>query len=456
MKCTRTGRTCDGYTVSRRRSPQSLISLRNPLQDFPGTEREHRYLAFFYRHTAPVISGCFDFDFWNELLPRVGQTEPTIQHAMISVGAVYARESGNELLSREESQRFELQQYNKAIRHLRRHLSENGVTIEVTLSFCVLLICLELLRGSIVNAILHLQGGLSILDQASGPSYKLKDIFYRLDIQWALCGRPSSDGPGRKVLVSQTFASLEEARSSLDHLNSRCLKFINMSMRVIYTSQPDSLAGMYTLLSEQLQNWSDNFEQFVTRKQLQSDRRSTLLRVFHLTASIWLSACMSPDETAFDDQLDRFASIVKLASSVRQNAGSFTFEMGVIAPLYFTAIKCRDCVLRRDAISLLSSAMPRREGLWDAGILEYVGRRVIDIEEARGYGTPAEEDRIVHVTINYKQSDGDYFSIIYVMKRSQGWVTRREDVVLGRELRGDIVAQTVEGAIALAITAFNV
>ncbi|RDL36941.1 uncharacterized protein BP5553_04374 [Venustampulla echinocandica] len=174
----------------------AAVCLLNPLQDFPGTELEHRFLTFFHRHTTPIISGSFDSDFWSVLLPCVGQTEPTIQHAMIAVGAVYARlESTDKLLhvfgSREESQRYELQQYNKAIRNLRRHLSANSVTLEVTLSVCVLLICLELLQGSIEHAILHLQGGMSILDgyQTAGSlrsesiAHKLENIFYRLGMQ---------------------------------------------------------------------------------------------------------------------------------------------------------------------------------------------------------------------------------------------------------------------------------
>ena len=42
----------------------------------------------------------------------------------------------------------------------------------------------------------------------------------------------------------------------------------------------------------------------------------------------------------------------------------FTFEMGLIPPLYWTALKCRDARIRSKAFDLLKEA-PAREGLWN-------------------------------------------------------------------------------------------
>ncbi|KAL9090666.1 MAG: hypothetical protein Q9165_005154 [Trypethelium subeluteriae] len=60
-------------------------------------------------------------------------------------------------------------------------------------------------------------------------------------------------------------------------------------------------------------------------------------------------------------------------------------EMGWIPPLYYTAIKCRVPHLRRRALALLGSSL-HREGIWVAGIVGPVARRVMEMEEDEGDG----------------------------------------------------------------------
>ncbi|KAF2234868.1 hypothetical protein EV356DRAFT_566801 [Viridothelium virens] len=60
-------------------------------------------------------------------------------------------------------------------------------------------------------------------------------------------------------------------------------------------------------------------------------------------------------------------------------------EMGWIPPLYYTAIKCRVPHLRRRALALLGSSL-HREGIWAAGIVGPVARRVMEMEEGEEEG----------------------------------------------------------------------
>jgi hypothetical protein len=62
---------------------------------------------------------------------------------------------------------------------------------------------------------------------------------------------------------------------------------------------------------------------------------------------------------------------------------SFTFEMGVIPPLYFVAAKCRDPTIRRRALSLLKKA-PRRESSWSALPTRVVEKTIALEEEHSG------------------------------------------------------------------------
>lgn len=489
--------------------PVATVIPQSRFLNFPGTKQEHQFLDFFRNRTTPLLSGCFDWEFWGQLLPQVGHSEPTIQHAMIAVAVVHARLEGiDELLhgedKREESRCFELQQYNKAIHHLRQHLSANGVTIEVTLMCCVLLVCLEFLRSNMKQAILHLRGGLNILNayhtsakhallepsslrvssRTGLIAQKLEEIFHRLGNQWVLCDRLAAldvigPDPGG-FEFGGPFANLEEARSSLDQLSTICLRVIHASNTYFYsnsTSTPEdnynmeqSISTTHAWLSDQFDMWSNAFESFIARNASTADTRFShgcnLLRIFYITGQMWLASCLSLDETLFDDMMDKFRAVIALASSVIHESDSstsipprsstkgpapFTFEMGVIAPLYFTAIKCRDRKLRREAISLLGSCTPRKEGLWDADILVYVTRRIVEIEES-GLDAfiasspeavdgdtlmPPEHDRLVNVIIHHKhdwQHQGQNYSRISYAKRpidgSDCWDFQEEDIIL--------------------------
>ena len=63
-------------------------------------------------------------------------------------------------------------------------------------------------------------------------------------------------------------------------------------------------------------------------------------------------------------------------------AGVFGFEIGAIAPLHLTAMKCRIPSIRRQAIAMLLS-IPRREGCWDAMLLAKVDEWLLGIEEEK-------------------------------------------------------------------------
>jgi len=168
------------------------------------------------------------------------------------------------------------------------------------------------------------------------------------------------------------------------------------------------------------------------------------LRMLSMIATIWNSTTLIPKETAFDDYVSQFETIISLAATfVNDEAASsvkvasaascpsvplttspptlntlsltaqlelsssfsssnvpFTFEMGIIPCLYFTAIKCRCPSLRRKAIELLSKVIPQREGLWDSRMLGKVAARMMELEEDgcapnRAVSTwPIEEKRI--------------------------------------------------------------
>ncbi|ENH71192.1 Transcriptional regulatory protein moc3 [Fusarium oxysporum f. sp. cubense race 1] len=102
VRCTSTGRTCDGYTLppsssyssstSTSPSPQSSDSY-NATADLKlilprQSPEEVRSYRFFLEVTAPSLAGAFYADFWLAEVPRVCMSDAAIWHAVISLEAL--------------------------------------------------------------------------------------------------------------------------------------------------------------------------------------------------------------------------------------------------------------------------------------------------------------------------------------------------------------------------------
>ena len=118
--------------------------------------------------------------------------------------------------------------------------------------------------------------------------------------------------------------------------------------------------------------------------QTEPETASYLLMYYH-TASVWLSTRLNPIQMAFDEQKYHFEELVRHAEVyVKAKAiekPTFTFEVGAVPPLYFTATKCRIPSLRRRALDLITRA-PRKECMWGAESTAELVARLIAIEEA--------------------------------------------------------------------------
>ncbi|KAK6005242.1 hypothetical protein QM012_008021 [Aureobasidium pullulans] len=128
------------------------------------------------------------------------------------------------------------------------------------------------------------------------------------------------------------------------------------------------------------------------------------LRTQHTATFIWLARCTELEESGFDAYIPEFASIVKwsrilitpnpkpkewclhskLATLSVSNVPRFSLNMSAIPPLYLVAIKCRDPIIRREAITILEE-MNGREGLWDARLHAKAARRWVEVEESSAF-----------------------------------------------------------------------
>lgn len=432
----------------------------SPYLNFSGSVQEHRSLDFFHARVATILSGYFDTTFWTHVVPRVGASEPSVKHAMIALASLYETIPTRDRQLSREQQRRTLLQYNKAIKSLKERLGTGEQALEVTLLTCVLFICLEFMRGNPNIALDHLHSGLQILDttqrstqDAQSIEEELVNIFSRLSIQASLWGRrppqicaSKDDDPMRDFDSACTpFATIREARVSLERILIQRLRPSDphiefdpsMPMSDVWKAERERLTA-------QLRYWNSRHGLSMAVSVHANDIYSLrILQMMAIVAIVWNSIPLIPEETAFDRHLFDFEIIVSLAAvlidgkapcspqaasvatslssettsaSHRPNFSAlsntpipFTFEMGIIPCLYFTAIKCRSPSVRRKAIRLLSIVIPEQEGLWHARMLAKIASRMTQLEEEGHPPTevmstwPLEEGRIhaAYIHSNY-------------------------------------------------------
>lgn len=114
---------------------------------------------------------------------------------------------------------------------------------------------------------------------------------------------------------------------------------------------------------------------------------ATVLIMHAKMTSILLSGAFFKSEMDYDTLTPTFQSIVALATSIWSShtisvsiGVSFNFDLGILPPLFLVGTRCRDRVVRREAISLLLSDF-HRESSWDSFGTALIARWVLGMEE---------------------------------------------------------------------------
>lgn len=147
-------------------------------------------------------------------------------------------------------------------------------------------------------------------------------------------------------------------------------------------------AAQHRFHLEEFHHWKYCFDNFLERNPEQRTSLATaLLDLAFMTSNLHLSTALAGDTTVYDHYTKEFVEIVdhceKTLISLHKKADHkvlFTFDSGTILPLYFTALSCRDPIIRRRAIGILL-AWPRREGVSDSLFAGKTAEWVVRIEE---------------------------------------------------------------------------
>lgn len=455
MRCTKTGRKCDGYldlksiARSRRRTSGQAPHTSLLLTYDWASQDEKRSFHFFQHVTAPTLSGDFDAFFWRTLVLQICQTEPAVKHAVLAVsslheGMLQETHTVTPYVGGSSRQSFALQQYNKAIACMLDQMTETDAKPLGSLLTCVLFVCIEFMQNKDKESLIHLEQGRQILAQLDSKAAStdseidmikqhIVPMYTRLSLtSFMFGGNPVPIPPNLKTLqnVPVAFESLDEAQYCLYDFMDECMRFTRRTRLGRTTKVPVESGRTFRqqldYLMGKLAKIDVAWSLYQASRPTNTQEGAIRLLSIHLHLNrVCLATALSTKETDFDSYLPDFAAIIPLASAFLKASdrdvstdrkysaatghpvhpsgrrSMFSFGLHVIAPLYYVATKCRHPVIRRAALDLLKRNSSRRENLWRANIMAEIAARTINLEEqsilpdrsmSPPYGPPFSQD----------------------------------------------------------------
>ncbi|KAF4632937.1 hypothetical protein G7Y89_g5186 [Cudoniella acicularis] len=199
------------------------------------------------------------------------------------------------------------------------------------------------------------------------------------------------------IPIPSSFTSFHIAHLCWDFLMDRTLQFYRRALfnRNFIPEASDSPATIARELMS-LQNQLGAFErafQPILDGAFQSDGMVTNPAALHMSLyqkcmAVMLASVLEDSEMVYDSLMAEFQYMVHTSRILIASQEStrlprnnrFSFDIGVVPALHIVATKCRDPILRREAVDLLFSN-PRQEGSWDSILTARYCRWIIACEE---------------------------------------------------------------------------
>ncbi|KIH91206.1 hypothetical protein SPBR_01651 [Sporothrix brasiliensis 5110] len=424
-------------------TPRQHVSPVHPLQRTPGpllcarprhlvaggapvaSQQEHAAFQFFTHTGVSSLASCTDIDFWTRLVPQLAHADAAIYHASVAVGALLmgAHDAVAGRAFRAQLTAFAIERQNRAIQSTVRGLdAHRRRPAEADVMTLVLLFCIEALQGREHQALTLCQRGILALATAhtmhampAGLAALLDRI--RLQCRMFNAGSAVDESPRLKQAMARLlagpprapFASLDAARDEQAVLIAGVQHMVAARWGGLSDGSTDAgksgKNGVQSpALDAALLGWRARFDRYwasphacARTPEPGTERVASLLRLRYLIARVWMADGPDRSEMAYDDHVEVFAGIAAEAERCLGVCGQadpveqippmhakptpFTFEMGLIPPLYWALLRCRQPLLRRRLLALLRQA-PAQEGLWSRDIMVQVARAVMAYEEA--------------------------------------------------------------------------
>ncbi|KAH7303913.1 hypothetical protein B0I35DRAFT_154883 [Stachybotrys elegans] len=391
QRCTSTGRKCDGYQQSLQWKPLSLPT-RLPSRDFYNPTNS-RALQFFHVSVAPRICGEFSAYLWTNLILQLGDSQPSIRHSIIAMSLLY---EDFVQCGQNQATSLAIRHYNVAIRQLMATKD-----ISVILVTCLLFLCIEMIQGSELQALMHLYAAFRILYTSSSlpqwvhefltPVYRRQTLFalkFGLDVNapeelWNMCTAKEIRTPQDARLVTdtiygRTFQLVSQGREFRRlplHIRTPPRQLLHAQQRILDTIQ--QCRGLIK------STWGRG-------SQPEDQRLNYLNSIITLEASkVAALLAFESSEMASDKFADSYEMMLpameEVSGAMNRQCNShreriFMLETGYLIHVFWVILKCRTFGTRMRALALLRRNMSTRAGFWDVKRLLLIARRVIELE----------------------------------------------------------------------------
>ncbi|GAB1318746.1 Transcriptional regulatory protein moc3 [Madurella fahalii] len=159
---------------------EALRSMRRIEADIDGTETDRRSFSRSQTAAANDLAAllCPFMAFWTRVAPFTNCQDEALKHAVVALSAAYQLfqrpdEPVINGFARDYLDVFTIQNYNKSIEQLKRHVgSSTAESIRITLVCCLAFISIETLRGNHAVAVTHLINGLRILQSLPASAFE--------------------------------------------------------------------------------------------------------------------------------------------------------------------------------------------------------------------------------------------------------------------------------------------
>jgi hypothetical protein len=388
---------------------------------------EVRNFDYFRNVCADDLSGYFKVTMWEKIILQTAHQEPCIRHAVVALGSLHRSQLyPSDLWQTVTTLEYSTSYYEKAIKALNERLEDCSMSWELAILSSFIFLSLELLLGQEMNAVMHLKSAFRMLKAIrprfspsynlepppateafsdlplcplSGNLHELASAFSRLDVQAAAYHSSYDPSNFRSRILPVRLTSLLHARDTLNSILSAMYSVLFQNHKLTDKTLPrvplpPAVAAGIDNIKSHLVHWSTLFTSFTNEKEISVQDRpaANILIIQRITAWIHVSTYFYEDQLCYDIFHPRFARITDLAQEIVDtkaastgspvkinNRTRFSLDIGLIHPLNYVAVHCRDPVLRRRAIRIMAGL--GREGVYDGASCAAVSTWIVNKEE---------------------------------------------------------------------------
>jgi hypothetical protein len=360
-------------------------------------------------------SGCplQDGHVWGRLFLQLSNQVECVKAATAAFGAAYELSLSDATVDRRSSA---WRYYGSALKNLKSDFVNHTVGPEALALSSMILACVEILSQHEENAFSHFLGAVQILTESSpsqsAPSSDtvsiVKDALVNFNLMIASYGLsrtpqlmylefPHTGAEGDalhepKLAINAAMLCLYQSYAFIQ--SAAPLRYKHSSWQdldpIMSRGQAEAAARCRSLL-QSLDTLATAMQARPEHQPPTPQASETLADIYALrtqiTSALIVILCVhSPYETAYDEHVNLFQSIVSDAAASarfrRRTKASpfrrFFMRPGIVSPLFIVGMKCRNPPVRALAISLLSEQI--REGPADGRILAAIGSRLATVE----------------------------------------------------------------------------